>query len=41
MVGQQSVSQRAFATCAYDIKSKFQEAYDSKMGGAVKAPAMM
>jgi hypothetical protein len=38
MVGTQSVSQRAFATCAYDIKSKFQEAYDSKMGGSIKAP---
>jgi hypothetical protein len=38
MVGTQSVSQRAFATSAYDIKNKFQAAYDAKVGQALKAP---
>ena len=41
MVGMQAVSQRAFATCAYDIKGKFQQAYDAKMAQAAKVPTKM
>lgn len=39
MVGLQSVTRRTFATtCAYDIKDKFQAAYDTKLAQMTKVP---
>lgn len=37
----QGATRRSFATIAYDIKSKFQAAYDSKMAAVAKVPAKM